>query len=102
MRIRYLEDARLEIQDGSEYYCKVASPAMAKVFRRAVRDAVRMVRTHPLAWQKTEFFGRRYVMTRFPYSVIYEIDGDDLVVVAVACQYRDPYYWADRVASLRP
>lgn len=100
MRIRYLEDARLEIQDGSEYYRKVASPAMAQVFRRAVRDAVRMVRTHPLAWQKTELFGRRYVMTRFPYSVIYEIDGDDLVVVAVACQYREPYYWADRLAGL--
>lgn len=101
MRIRYLEDARLEIQEASDYYRKVASPEVATLFRRAVRDAVRLVRSHPLAWQKTELIGRRYVMTRFPYSVIYEIDGDDLVVIAVECQHRDPYYWGDRVADLR-
>lgn len=96
MRVRYLENARLEIHEGAEYYRKAASPVIAQAFRRAVRDAVRLIRVQPLAWQKTEVFGRRYVMSRFPYSVIYEIDGDDLIVVAVACQYREPHYWANR------
>jgi plasmid stabilization system protein ParE len=100
MRIRYLEDAHREIREGAEYYRKAASPAIAQAFRRAVRDAVRLIRAQPLAWQKTDIFGRRYVMSRFPYSVIYEIDGDDLVVVAIACQHREPHYWANRSVGL--
>jgi hypothetical protein len=32
-----------------------------------------------------------------PYSIIYGLDGEVVVVVAVAHLYREPRYWAGRV-----
>jgi toxin ParE2 len=35
-------------------------------------------------------------MNRFPYSVIYALENDELVVLAIAHQHRKPFYWRDR------
>lgn len=39
---------------------------------------------------------RRRVVLRFPYSVIYEILPDAILVVAIAHQSRRPGYWRQR------
>ena len=36
-------------------------------------------------------------MTRFPYGVMYGIDEDTIIVIAVAHLHRDPRYWIDRI-----
>jgi len=40
---------------------------------------------------------RRSLLARFPYGIIFGLDGDTVVVVAVAHLHREPRYWADRV-----
>jgi hypothetical protein len=40
---------------------------------------------------------RRRRLGRFPYGVIYGLDSDTLVVVAVAHLHRRPRYWIDRI-----
>ena len=40
---------------------------------------------------------RRFLFTRFPYSLIYGIDQETIVVIAVAHQHREPRYWAGRI-----
>jgi len=40
---------------------------------------------------------RRCLIARFPYGLIYGIDGDTIVVVAVAHLHRRPRYWIDRI-----
>ena len=42
---------------------------------------------------------RRIVLGRFPYSVVYWPDADDLLVVAVAHSRRKPGYWRSRVRN---
>jgi len=39
---------------------------------------------------------RRYLLRRFPYSIIYQVSTDELRVIAVAHQRRRPGYWAGR------
>ncbi|WP_102017610.1 type II toxin-antitoxin system RelE/ParE family toxin [Rhodopirellula islandica] len=39
---------------------------------------------------------RFYLLRRFPFRVIYRVDGEDVVVVAVAHGSQDPNYWATR------
>jgi hypothetical protein len=36
-------------------------------------------------------------MARFPYGLIYSIDGDTVVIVAVAHLHRRPRFWIDRI-----
>ncbi len=40
---------------------------------------------------------RRPLVSRFPYCLIYGLDGNTLVIVAVAHFHRKPSYWADRI-----
>jgi plasmid stabilization system protein ParE len=40
---------------------------------------------------------RRFVLPRFPYSLVDLDDPSSLVFVAVAHHRREPSYWADRV-----
>jgi len=40
---------------------------------------------------------RRFLFSRFPYSLIYGLDQETIVVIAVAHQHREPRYWADRI-----
>jgi len=35
--------------------------------------------------------------TRFPYSLMYVVEPEELFVVAVAHQSKRPAYWADRI-----
>ena len=58
---------------------------------------VRLVRAYPLASVEIEPEIRRCLFARFPYSLIYGIDGDTIVVIAVAHARRVPRYWADRL-----
>ena len=42
---------------------------------------------------------RRFLFTRSPYLLIYGIDQETIVVLAVAHQHREPRYWADRIEA---
>lgn len=41
---------------------------------------------------------RSFPLSRFPVDVIYYIDDETIVVVAVAHQSRRPGYWIDRIS----
>jgi len=40
---------------------------------------------------------RRLVLAKFPFSLIYEVDGEVILIVAVAHLRRRPQYWSERL-----
>jgi hypothetical protein len=58
---------------------------------------VRLIKSHPLASTEIDSGIRRCLLHRFPYALIYGIDGDTIVVIAVAHLHRTPRYWSDRM-----
>lgn len=55
------------------------------------------VARNPEAWHPLGDGVRRCRLSRFPYGLIYAIDKDDIVVLAVAHLHRRPDYWRDRL-----
>ena len=51
----------------------------------------------PNAWHPLGDGVRRCRLDRFPYGLIYLVDGDDIAIVAVAHLSRNPDYWRDRL-----
>ena len=49
-----------------------------------------------IAWHPLTPHIRRCRLRRFPYSVVYTQDGNDLLVLAIAHQHRKPDYWRNR------
>jgi toxin ParE1/3/4 len=48
-------------------------------------------------WPKYLYGTRRFVMQRFPFSIVYLDDLDLVTIVAVAHSKRKPGYWKNRV-----
>jgi hypothetical protein len=60
---------------------------------------VQIVKAYPLLAAEIEPDIRRFSLHRFPYSLIYGIEENTIVVIAVAHDHREPGYWSDRVSD---
>ena len=50
-----------------------------------------------MAWQMVSQDVRRALVRRFPYGILYAIDAETILVVAVMNLHRAPNYWANRL-----
>lgn len=96
MNVRLLSLADQEVADSVQWY-EQQSQGLGRVFLDEFDRVLRLVRAYPLIATQIEPDIRRFLFSRFPYSLIYGIDQETLVVIAVAHQHRNPRYWADRL-----
>ena len=99
MKIRFLNLAEQEVEDAVRWYDEQAE-GLSRDFLDELDRVVRLVRIYPLMATEIEPEIRRFLFTRFPYSLIYGIDRETIVVIAVAHQHRKPRYWADRIDAM--
>jgi len=52
---------------------------------------------HRHTWPEIDYETRRRVVRRFPYSILYRIHIDEIIIVAVMHQKQKPSYWIDRL-----
>jgi toxin ParE1/3/4 len=60
-------------------------------------SAVEDIAQAPQRWPKYIYGTRRFVMQRFPFSVVYLDDPELLTIIAIAHSKRKPGYWKDRL-----
>jgi len=93
---RFHPEARVDLRDSARWY-RERNATIAVEFRAAVLDAVRGVAQTPQRWPAHLYGTRRVVLHRFPFSIIYLHNPDEVVIVAVAHGKRKPGYWRQRV-----
>lgn len=87
-------DAKNDIRDGFAYYNEEAGVDIARRFRESVRMGMREVLEAPERWPVfDEQGGRRHLLYKFPYGIIYDIEGSLIVVLAVMHTRREPGYY---------
>jgi plasmid stabilization system protein ParE len=96
MNIRFLSLANLEVGDAVQWYEEQAD-GLSRGFLDELDRVVRLVRVYPRMATEIAPEIRRFLFNRFPYSLVYGIDQETIVVIAVAHQHREPRYWADRI-----
>jgi len=60
---------------------------------------IKLIEQFPAAWHPLTPQIRRCRLKRFPYSVVYTQDVDDILILAVAHQHRKPNYWRARLGQ---
>ena len=93
-------EAAEEYLAATQYYIEHASALIATAFVAEVEAAIHTLRTHPTRWSVIEDPQiRRYLMTRFPYSIYYrwETENDRVSIYAVMHTSREPGYWRERL-----
>jgi plasmid stabilization system protein ParE len=66
-------------------------------FRRELKRAIRAMQEAPETWPADEDGVRTCRLKVFPYSLLYALEGDACIIVAVAHAKRRPGYWRSRV-----
>jgi plasmid stabilization system protein ParE len=72
MRIRFLQSARLELDEAIEYY-NTESPGVGDAFLQEVLASLKRIGDYPEAWHPFSKRTRRCQTRRFPYGLIYQI-----------------------------
>lgn len=95
MKVRFLTLAQQELDDAVDWYNEQADN-LGKEFLDELDRAVKRSVAFPMSCPEIEPGLRRCLLARFPYGLVYSLEGDMVVVVAVAHLHREPRYWADR------
>lgn len=95
MKVSFLTLAQRELDDAVAWYNRQAA-GLGQEFLDELDRAVRRGVAFPMSYPEIEPGIRRCRLARFPYGLIYGVDGT-LVVVAVAHMHRRPRYWIDRI-----
>lgn len=89
-------DARLEFLDAINYYDD-RQEELGLEFSREIFATIQRIVYFPVAWPEYSLSTRKCLTQRFPYGLIYLLEGDEIFIVAVAHLNRKPDYWFDRL-----
>lgn len=96
MNIRLLEPAQAELDEAIAWYAEQA-PGLGDAFLIEALKSIKLIEQFPQAWHPLTPQIRRCRLKRFPYSLVYTLDGSEILVLAVAHQHRKPNYWRPRL-----
>jgi plasmid stabilization system protein ParE len=90
-----LPPAEQEMFDAARYY-ELQAPGLGQDFLDKVELALQDLVDSSERWPIVQDDIRRRLIRRFPYSLLYRIDPDEVVILAVMHQRRHPSYWLSR------
>jgi len=93
--VAVLPEAEEELREALLWYFD-RSPIAADAFRSLVFSAIDALAESADMWPMNEDGFRYHMLSRFPYAVWYELQGDTVTILAVAHQHRRPGYWRSR------
>jgi plasmid stabilization system protein ParE len=88
-------EAEREVQDAFDWYGGL-SEGPGFEFLRAADAALSGIQRHPLAYQIVRGQARRVLLRKFPYALFYQINQDNIEVLACFHLKRDPIDWLRR------
>ena len=92
----FLDEARAEFDAAADWYDR-QQPGLGIAFIARVQDVLDAISAMPRMHQVIFQDVRRAVVKKFPYTVIYQVEPDYVLVVAVFHGKRDPSIWQTRV-----
>ena len=98
MRVLFRPQARIAALEAQAWYESRAA-GLGLEFARAIDAAVASAVRNPEAYSLVASSCRRVLLRRFPFSLVYRVRGDELLVVAVFHHRRDPTVLAQRAGG---
>ena len=96
MRCEFHPEALAEYEKAARYYAG-CQDGLELRFMANVEAAVHQIGAAPDRWRVLEQDIRRCLTKVFPYAILYTIEPDHVLIVAVTHCHREPGYWRRRV-----
>ena len=97
MRYAFHPEALEEYEEAGHYYAQ-RQPGLHLHFIVCVEHAIELIQEDPFRWPPFDDDVRRCLTRVFPYGILYTIEPDFVLIVAVAHCSREPGYWKHRIA----
>ena len=95
-RVHHLPEAEEEILQAVNWYYD-QEHTLAADFYREFKKAEAAIESFPEFWPPLAGGYRRKPLNRYPYGLIYRLEDDLILVVALAHASRKPDYWRKRL-----
>ena len=99
MEIDFLPIASQELIDTSKYY-ELQAEGLGTNFLEQIESSLKSIKENPKAWTKISTNVRRCLTKRFPYCLLYVIEKNMILIIAVMPLRRKPKYWSHRLEGL--
>ncbi|MFA6009148.1 MAG: type II toxin-antitoxin system RelE/ParE family toxin [Desulfobacteraceae bacterium] len=96
LQVAFHPDVKLDIGEAYKWYQQQAQ-GLGDDYIIELELAFQTIAEISYIWPKFKKKFRRYILSRFPFAVIYKESGHKLYVVAVMHQSRKPNYWIKRL-----
>lgn len=96
MNYEFTPDADEELREASRYD-EGEVPGVGLAFIAEVHKVISILLSTPLAAPVVQGDIRGKMLVHFPYILLYSIEADFILIVAVAHQKRRPTYWRCRL-----
>ncbi len=96
MRVAFHLDAVAEFEAAARFYADRV-PGLDQRCVSAVEAGLAEIAREPTRWAVFTGDIRRHRVRVFPYAVLYTVEADSILVVAVMHCNREPGYWRNRV-----
>jgi plasmid stabilization system protein ParE len=95
MKYVFHPEALTEYAEAVEYYSQQRLK-VAQAFIDAVEDAIYRIRESPNRWTIVDEDVRRCLTQKFPYGILYTVEQEYILILAVMHCSREPKYWKNR------
>ncbi len=96
MRYFLHPEAEEDLREAAQFYRERAGGSLSQSLFTEFERSVGLLLQHPWLGAVWKYGKRRFVMRRFPYSLIYTVVGEEIRILAVAHHSRRPGYWRGR------
>ncbi len=97
-RVRFLPEAKAEFDEAADWY-EARQRRLGRDFIGKVREVIKRITSQPRLFATVYGQIRQTLIERFPYSVLYQEDNHEIIVIAVFHTSRNPDVWKKRVRS---
>lgn len=95
LTLTFHPDVSLEIKASYDWYQEKFN-GLGEDFINELESAYQAIVEFSQTWPKFQKGFRRFLLSKFPFSVIYREENSKIYVVAVMHNSRRPGYWLDR------
>jgi plasmid stabilization system protein ParE len=85
-----------EIKGSYDWYeSKVVG--LGNKFLEELESGYLSIQTFPNMWANFQYGFKRYLLVNFPFSILYKVTTEQIIIIAIMHNSRKPNYWIDRI-----
>ncbi|MCX6152350.1 MAG: type II toxin-antitoxin system RelE/ParE family toxin [Ignavibacteriales bacterium] len=85
-----------ELKEAIHFYDSKVE-GLGKLFLDEIERGIEIIQNAPKTWRKYSKNYRRFLLTKYPFAIIYRLKNNSIQIIAFMHLHRKPNYWKSRL-----